>query len=91
MQVKAKMTPNLLVNQEAFKLRLMNHPFWGNDEAANPVGYTLDSLAGCLNVVAHLTVKEFEIGIKSLKIHVEGDLNPGRLVKQGFGRKGRFY
>jgi len=53
----------------------------GNDEAANPVEYTLASLAGCLNVVAFLIAKEMNIEIKSLKIDVEGDLNPGRLLK----------
>ena len=52
----------------------------GKDEAANPVEYTLASLAGCLNVVAHLIAKEFDIEIKSLKINVEGDLNPGKLL-----------
>jgi len=52
----------------------------GNDEAANPVEYTLASLAGCLNVVAHLIAKELEIEIQSLKIHVEGDLNPNKLL-----------
>jgi len=52
----------------------------GNDEAANPVEYTLASLAGCLNVVAHLIAKELEIEIQSLKIHVEGDLDPGKLL-----------
>ena len=52
----------------------------GKDEAANPVEYTLASLAGCLNVVAHLIAKEFDITIKSLKINVEGDLNPGKLL-----------
>lgn len=52
----------------------------GKDGAANPVEYTLASLAGCLNVVAHLIAKEFDITIRSLKIRVEGDLNPGRLL-----------
>ncbi|MCY4001579.1 MAG: OsmC family protein [Bacteroidetes bacterium] len=52
----------------------------GKDEAANPVEYTLASLAGCLNVVAHLIAKELEIEIHSLKINVEGDLDPGKLL-----------
>ncbi len=52
----------------------------GKDEAANPVEYTLASLAGCLNVVAHLVAKEFGIQIESLKINVKGDLNPGKLL-----------
>jgi len=53
----------------------------GTDEAANPVEYTLASLAGCLNVVAHLIAKEQHIEIKSLKIDIEGELNPGRLLQ----------
>ena len=52
----------------------------GKDEAANPVEYTLASLAGCLNVVAHLIAKEFDIEIKCLKINAEGDRNPGKLL-----------
>ena len=62
----------------------------GKDEAANPVEYTLASLAGCLNVVAriwvvkirldYLIAKELEIEIQSLKINVEGDLDPAKLL-----------
>ena len=52
----------------------------GKDEAANPVEYTLASLAGCLNVVAHLIAKELGIELKSLKINIEGDLNPSKLL-----------
>ena len=52
----------------------------GKDEAANPVEYTLASLAGCLNVVAHLIAKELKIDLKSLKIHIDGGLNPNKLL-----------
>jgi len=52
----------------------------GTDEGANPVEYILAGLAGCLNVVAHLVAKEQGINLKSLKISVEGDINPARLL-----------
>jgi len=62
----------------------------GNDEAANPVEYTLASLAGCLNVVAHLIAKEQNIEIRSLKIDIEGDLNPGRLLQGDVSERAGF-
>ena len=52
----------------------------GTDHGANPVEYILAGFAGCLNVVAHLVAKEQGINIKSLKIIVEGDINPDRLL-----------
>ena len=62
----------------------------GKDEAANPVEYTLASLAGCLNVVAHLIAKELEIEIQSLKINVEGDLDPAKLLSGDATRRAGF-
>lgn len=52
----------------------------GTDHGANPVEYLLAGLAGCLNVVAHLVAKEQGIELKSLKIIIEGDINPARLL-----------
>ncbi len=52
----------------------------GTDHGAMPVEYTLASLAGCLNVVAFVIAKELEIEIKSLKIHVEGTINPDKFL-----------
>lgn len=52
----------------------------GTDHGANPVEYILAGLAGCLNVVAHIVAKEQGINLKSLKISVEGDINPARLL-----------
>ncbi len=52
----------------------------GTDHGANPVEYLLAGFAGCLNVVAHLVAKEQGINLKSLKISVDGDINPARLL-----------
>lgn len=52
----------------------------GTDHGANPVEYLLAGFAGCLNVVGHIVAKEQGIVLKSLKIKVEGDINPARLL-----------
>jgi len=52
----------------------------GTDHGANPVEYLLAGFAGCLNVVAHIVAKEQGVILKSLKISVEGDINPDRLL-----------
>ncbi len=52
----------------------------GTDHGANPVEYLLAGLAGCLNVVGHLVAKEQGLKLNSLKISVEGDINPSRLL-----------
>ncbi len=52
----------------------------GTNHGANPVEYLLTGFAGCLNVVGHLVAKEQGITLKSLKINVEGDINPARLL-----------
>ncbi len=54
----------------------------GTDENANPVEYVLAGLAGCVNVVGHLVAKELGFTINTLKIEVEGSINPNKL----FGR-----
>ena len=52
----------------------------GTDHGANPVEYLLAGLAGSLNVVGHLVAKEQGLKLNSLKISVEGDINPSRLL-----------
>ena len=52
----------------------------GNDDAAAPIEYTLASLAGCLNIVAHIVAKELNIELKSLKISVNGTINPNKFL-----------
>ncbi|WP_417197131.1 OsmC family protein [Bizionia sp.] len=54
----------------------------GTDENANPVEYVLAGLSGCVNVVGHLVAKELGFTINTLKIEVEGSINPNKL----FGR-----
>ncbi len=52
----------------------------GKDEGANPVEYILAGYAGCLNVVIHLVAKEKGITIHQLKLDVDGDVNPEKLL-----------
>lgn len=56
----------------------------GTNDAPNPVEYILAGYAGCINVVAHLTAKEFNIDLKDLQISIDGDLNPARLFGESF-------
>lgn len=56
----------------------------GTNQAPNPVEYILAGYAGCINVVAHLTAKEFNIDLKDLEISIEGDINPARLFGQSY-------
>ncbi|MFN4233804.1 MAG: OsmC family protein [Bacteroidia bacterium] len=52
----------------------------GKDEAPNPVEYILAGYAGCLNVVFHVVAKELNIQIKTLKIYINGDINPEKFL-----------
>lgn len=52
----------------------------GTDEGANPVEYILAGYAGCLNVVIHLVAREKGIKIHQLKLDVNGDVNPEKLL-----------
>ncbi|MEI8271821.1 MAG: OsmC family protein [Paludibacter sp.] len=52
----------------------------GEDSAANPVEYLLAGYAGCLNVVFGIVAKELNIEIKSLKINIDGDINPAKFL-----------
>ncbi|MCX8492275.1 MAG: OsmC family protein [Cyclobacteriaceae bacterium] len=60
------------------------HELGGTNDAPNPVEYILAGYAGCINVVAHLTAKEFNIDLKDLQISIDGDLNPARLFGDSF-------
>lgn len=51
----------------------------GTDTAPNPVEFVLASLAGCLNVLAHLVAKEMNIQLSGVEIDISGNLNPDRL------------
>jgi uncharacterized OsmC-like protein len=52
----------------------------GEDSAANPVEYLLAGYAGCLNVVFGIVAKELAIEIQSLKINIDGDINPEKFL-----------
>lgn len=51
----------------------------GTDVAPNPVEYVLAAFAGCLNVMGHLVAGEMGFELRSLKIDIEGNLNPAKL------------
>lgn len=55
----------------------------GTDAAPNPVEYVLAAFAGCLNVMGHLVAGEMGIELRSLKIDIEGNLNPDKLFGKG--------
>ncbi len=48
----------------------------GGDAGPNPVEYMLGAFAGCLNVVAHMIAGEMNINLRSLKLDLEGSLDP---------------
>jgi uncharacterized OsmC-like protein len=52
----------------------------GEDIAPNPVEYLLAAYAGCINVVIHLVAKELQVAVSNIKININGDINPGRLL-----------
>lgn len=54
--------------------------FGGTDAGPNPVELVLSSLAGCMNVVVHMVAAEQDVKIRSLRLTVEGDLDPSRLM-----------
>jgi uncharacterized OsmC-like protein len=73
------------IETRGFKL-IVDEPqsLGGTNDAPNPVEYILAGYAGCINVVAHLTAKEFNIDLKDLQISIDGDLNPARLFGESF-------
>lgn len=54
----------------------------GTDHAPNPVEFLLAAYAGCLNVMGHIVANELGIELKSLKIDLDGDLNPAKVFGQ---------
>lgn len=50
--------------------------FGGTDAGPNPLEYMLGALAGCLNVTGHMIAKEMGFEIDSMKIHLEGSMDP---------------
>lgn len=54
--------------------------FGGTDAGPNPVEYLLASLAGCMNVVIHMIAHERGVEVRALRLTVNGDLDPSRLM-----------
>jgi len=54
--------------------------FGGTNAGPNPVELVLSSLAGCINVVIHMVAAERNVHIRGLRLTVEGDLEPARLM-----------
>ena len=54
----------------------------GTDHAANPVEFLLAAYAGCLNVMGHIIANELDFKLNSLKIELDGDLNPSKVFGQ---------
>ena len=48
----------------------------GTDKAPNPVEYILAALGGCINVLVISFAGKFDVDVKGLDVHVEGDLDP---------------
>ncbi|MCJ7479069.1 MAG: OsmC family protein [Candidatus Nanohaloarchaeota archaeon QJJ-7] len=49
--------------------------FGGHDRAPNPLEYMFTGLAGCLNVAIHKVAGERDVGVESVEIDVEGDID----------------
>lgn len=54
----------------------------GTNHAANPVEFLLAAYAGCLNVMGHIVAGELNFKLKSLRIELDGDLNPAKVFGQ---------
>jgi len=54
----------------------------GTDHAANPVEFLLAAYAGCLNVMGHIIARELNFKLNSLRIELDGDLNPAKVFGQ---------
>lgn len=62
----------------------------GDDLGASPVEYMLAAYAGCINVVAHLTAQELGIRVRKLRISINGNINPARLLGQSDAERAGF-
>lgn len=49
--------------------------FGGNDKAPNPLEYMFTALASCLNITVHKVAEEHGLGIETLEIDVEGEVD----------------
>jgi len=80
MQVKihgrSESATRLNISAGKFKL-IIDEPeqMGGSNLGPTPVQVLLMALAGCLNVTAHEVAKQQNLGLKSLNIEIEGDLD----------------
>ena len=77
---KSESSTKTVVQADCFKMTI-DEPagLGGTNEGANPVQYLLAALAGCLNVMGHIIAKEMGFELRCLDIHLDGDLDPGKL------------
>ncbi|NPV88987.1 OsmC family protein [Coprothermobacteraceae bacterium] len=59
----------------------------GTDKGPNPVEYILAAWGGCLTIVGVVVAKEKNIPIKSIRVELEGELDPS--VFMGKNKEGR--
>lgn len=52
----------------------------GTNDGPNPVEYLIGAWAGCLNVVVHTVSEERGITLDSVKIQINGDLDPRKFL-----------
>lgn len=52
----------------------------GTNSGPNPVEYLIGAWAGCLNVVVHTVSEERKINLDSVKIEIQGDLDPRKFL-----------
>jgi len=48
----------------------------GTDKGPNPVEYILAALGGCIYVLVTSFADNFEVEVKDVQVHIEGDLDP---------------
>lgn len=51
----------------------------GTNAGANPVEFVLASLAGCINVMAHVAAAEMGMNLRGVTTSIAGVLNPSKL------------
>ncbi len=73
---KSESATRLNISAGKFKL-IIDEPeqMGGSNLGPSPVQVLLMALAGCLNVTAHEVAKQQNLGLKSLNIEIEGDLD----------------
>lgn len=62
----------------------------GTDEGPSPVQVLLMSLAGCLNVTGHEVARQKGLKLNSMKVAIEGVLNPCTFIGCSFEERAGF-